>query len=383
MMAAVEPRHAVSAGKQPARLRVVIAGAGAAGAEAALALHRIAGSRVATTIVAPEERFVHFPPAALAPFAFGAAEHIPLAELARLADATFHPGTVAAVDPESRTLELGDGTTLTYEALLIAVGAVPHAPFRRALTFGAPGSDERMHGLIQDLEDGYVHRIAFVVPPDTSWPLPVYELALLTAERAYEMCANVTLTLVTPEAAPLEVLGPRASREVARWLSAADVAVRTGVAAEMEHPHTLALGSYGDYLRVDRIVTVPLLHGPAIRGLPHDDFGFLPVDGYCRVVEAPDVFAAGDATDFPVKHGSIACRQADAAAESFAARAGVAIEPEPFAPILGARLVTDRHTLSIQRDLERAVDIDDAESAHLGRLRKPAGRELSRLLRQP
>ena len=50
---------------------VLIAGAGPAGVEAALTLQRIAGDRVTTTIVAPEERFAHLPPAVLSPFAAG------------------------------------------------------------------------------------------------------------------------------------------------------------------------------------------------------------------------------------------------------------------------------------------------------------------------
>ena len=31
------------------------------------------------------------------------------------------------------------------------------------------------------------------------WPLPLYELALMTAGRAYEMQVDVELTVVTPE----------------------------------------------------------------------------------------------------------------------------------------------------------------------------------------
>ena len=56
---------------EPGRFRVLIAGAGPAGVEAALTLQRIAGDRVVTTIVAPEDRFVHLPPAVLSPFAAG------------------------------------------------------------------------------------------------------------------------------------------------------------------------------------------------------------------------------------------------------------------------------------------------------------------------
>jgi sulfide:quinone oxidoreductase len=42
------------------------------------------------------------------------------------------------------------------------------------------------------------------------------------------------------------------------------------------------------------------------------------------------VLAAGDATDFPVKHGDIAAQQADAVAETIAAQLGAIAAPEPF-----------------------------------------------------
>ena len=84
-----------------------------------------------------------------------------------------------------------------------------------------------MHGLIQDLEDGYIKRIAFVVPPAASWPLPIYELALMTAERAFDMCVDVELTLVTSEPSPLALFGGEVSREVAAVLAAVGITVMT------------------------------------------------------------------------------------------------------------------------------------------------------------
>ena len=194
---------------------VLIAGAGPAGVEAALTLQRIAGDRVTTTIVAPEERFVHLPPAVLSPFAAGG---VRLA-LDRLTGAHRRCGVIVSVDSDAREVRLDDGEILTYDALLIAVGGIQRSPYPRALAFGTPESEERMHGLIQDLEDGYIKRIAFVVPPAASWPLPLYELALLTAARAFDMCVDVELTLVTSEPSPLAALrrrGLRRRRRAAR-----------------------------------------------------------------------------------------------------------------------------------------------------------------------
>lgn len=353
------------------RFRVLIAGAGPAGVEAALAMQRIAGDRVTLTIVAPE-RVVHLPPTVLSPFAAGDRFRLPLAELGT----NVLEGRIVAVDCAAREVKTSSDERLVYNALLVAVGGVQRSPFGRALAYGTPGSEERMHGLIQDLEDGYIKRVAFVVPPGGTWPLPVYELALMTAARAYDTCGHVELTLVTPEASPLAVFGAEISRDVARLLSAAGISVRTQVNARMSGSNTLELHPGGERLGVDRVVTLPLLDGPTITGLPRDAAGFLPVDAHGRLVGAPGVYAAGDATDFAIKQGGIACQQADAAAEAIAADAGVAIEPAPFVPTLRGLLKTERDSLWMERDLRGGIGPMPADGPRV----KFAGRELSRLL---
>ena len=44
------------------------------------------------------------------------------------------------------------------------------------------------------------------------------------------------------------------------------------------------------------------------------------------------IYAAGDATDFPIKQGGIGSQQADVAAQSIAALAGASVTPERFNP---------------------------------------------------
>jgi sulfide:quinone oxidoreductase len=311
------------------RFEVVIGGSGPAGIEAALALRRLAGPLVETTLITPDEECAHLPMTVLTPFARSGSTRYPLADLMTDAGATVRRGSIASVDVPAHAVSTDDGATFGYDALLVAVGGVPHVPYPRALAYGAPGAEERMHGLVQDMEAGYVKRVAFVVPPGASWPLPLYELALMTAERASDMCARVELTLITPESSPLELFGPETGREVGDLLEQAGIALRTKTHAD------------GEQLRVDRVVTLPTLTGPRIDGLPHDDAGFLPVDRHGRVTGAPGVYAAGDAADFAVKQGGIACQQADAAAEAIAAAAGAGIEPRHFTPALRAVLVTE------------------------------------------
>src|SRR3954447_10232270 len=194
---------------------VLIAGGGPAALEAALALHRLAGERVSTTLLAPEANLTYRPLSVLAPFAAGGATTYPLEQMAADAGFSHVRGRLDHVDPVAHTVTTITGEQLAYDYLIIASGARPVQPFPAATAFtGSITDQERLHGLVQDVEGGYVRRIAFVVPAGNSWPLPLYELALMLAERAYQMCVDVALHLVTPEGAPLALFGGEASAHV-------------------------------------------------------------------------------------------------------------------------------------------------------------------------
>jgi sulfide:quinone oxidoreductase len=105
-------------------------------------------------------------------------------------------------------------------------------------------------------------------------------------------------------------------------------------------------------LYAERIVALPELFGPSTPGVPKESAdGFIPVTAHCRVRGLDRVYAAGDATDFPVKQGGVAAQQADAAAEAIAALAGAAVEPQPFHPVIHGIL------LSLQKPLYLSAHI--------------------------
>jgi CBS domain-containing protein len=64
-----------------------------------------------------------------------------------------------------------------------------------------------------------------------------------------------------------------------------------------------------------------------------------------------DVYAAGDITSFPVKHGGLATQQALAAAEMIAANAGCDVDPKPFHPVVHGLLLTGRESRFLRREL--------------------------------
>jgi sulfide:quinone oxidoreductase len=356
-------------------MNVLIAGGGPAALEAALALHRIAGDRVATTVLAPEDEYSYRPLSVLSPFAAGEATAYPLARIAADVGFTHLRGRLDAVDAVAHTVQTDGGAQLSYDVLLVALGARPVTTLEHAVAFtGSAKDEERLHGIVQDVEGGYLRSFAFVVPDGSTWPLPLYELALMLAERAFDMGAELELHLVTPEASPLSIFGPEASREVAKLLTEAGIVLHTDVIGESAGFGRLRLGPLGDILAVQRVITLPRLEGPAIAGLPSDPDGFLVTDLHGRVPGVPDVYAAGDLTAFPIKQGGIACQQADAAAQSIAARAGVQIEPEPFRPVMRGMLLTERTARFMRRDGD---DTTVAGRALWWPPTKIAGRELA------
>ena len=358
---------------------VLIAGGGPAALEAALALHRLAGEQVSTTLLAPESNLTYRPLSVLSPFAAGGATTYPIDRMAQDAGFTHIRGRLASVDAVAHIVTTVSGERIPYDVLLVASGARPVESIPRAISFSGSLTDqERLHGLVQDVEGGYVRRVAFVVPAGSSWPLPLYELALMLAERAYSMGVDVELHLITPETTPLGLFGVESAREVAALLIEAKISLHAAAHAELVAPGRLGLTPGSKTLDVDRIVTLPRLQGPAIPGLPADANGFLVTDNHSRVHGVPDVYAAGDITSFPVKQGGIACQQADAAAADIAVRAGAPVTPEPFKPVLRGMLLTERSARFMRREAGGAGDAAEVAGRALWwPPTKIAGRELA------
>ena len=330
---------------------VLIAGGGPAALEAALRLHRLGAGHLTTTLLAPEAEFTYRPLSVLDPFAAGGATSYSLERIAADAGFTHRSGTLMSVDPVGHVATTGEGEQIPYEVLLVAAGAAQVRPFDGATMFkGSERDVESLHGLVQDVEGGYTRRVVFVMPDGASWPLPLYELALMLAERAYDMGASVEMHVVTPEAKPLEAFGPEASAEVARLLESVGVVVHTGSRAERVERGSVRLSPGGEELEALRVVTLPRLVGREIPGLPGNEAGFLVTDGHGRVTGVPDVYAAGDITAFPIKQGGLACQQADAAADHIAARAGAKLDPQPFRPVIHGVLMTERSARFIVND---------------------------------
>ena len=339
-------------GEQPnGKQRVLIAGGGVAALEAALALQVHAADRVAVELLAPEPHFWYRPVSVAAPFELGTVAHFELDGLARQIGASFTLGALTGIDEWRHVAYTSRNTQIPYEMLLVACGALPFPAVPGALMFRGPADIELIEHLLEEIVGGSVRSLAFVIPWGAVWSLPAYELALLTAKHLRERgVKDVDLTLVTPEAEPLELFGPPASAATRALLDERGVRFQGRAHAGQFADGELELIPTGS-VSVDRVVALPRLQGAPLDGLPQTVHGFIPVDAHCRVHGVADVFAAGDITSFTVKQGGIAAQQADVAAAAIAAAAGASLTPQRFQPVLRGLLLTGREPRYLRREV--------------------------------
>jgi sulfide:quinone oxidoreductase len=362
----------------PIHGHIVIAGGGVAGLEALLALRSLLGERVDLTLVSEHDWFVDRPVTVAEPFGLGSAARYSLPEIAAELGAEFVRGRVAAIDSANHRVSCADGREVSFDTLIVALGARAQAPFSDAITFGSEGSNQAIREMLARLRDGQAGSVAFVAPAMTGWLLPLYELALMTArELARSEVDWVELRLVTPEERPLALFGGELSQSVGRLLDTAGI--------EFIHGSFAKLGGGGlmyDAIGLpssEYVVTLPLLRGPEVAGLPAaPPHGFIPVDEYGRVNGMEDVYAAGDGVDFSVKQGGLAAQQADTVAEHIAASYSADVEPQPFQPVLRGMLFTGGEPLYLRSGVPGAdPDVPGAWYPLWWPPTKVAGRHLS------
>jgi sulfide:quinone oxidoreductase len=159
------------------------------------------------------------------------------------------------------------------------------------------------------------------------------------AVRAHGV-TDARLSLITPEERPLDVFGERR----VRWspgCSRRQASSSSGTRTPTWSRESFASARVGPSLPVDAIVSLPLVRGPELRGVPTaGELGFIPVDAHGRVAGLEGVYAAGDATDFPIKQGGLATSRPMPSPTTSPARHGAPVTPEPFRPVLRGMLLT-------------------------------------------
>ncbi len=314
------------------QVRIVVVGGGFGGLEAALYARRRLEDRAEVVLVSDGAQFLFRPFLTYVPFGLAPEQvQMDLAGIARANGIVFRQGRVDAAHPTEKAISV-DGGALRYDFLVLATGAAPgpealpglHA---HAYTVWRQADMERLQGafaaLVRAVEGGQRRRVVLLVPPGCQWAGPLYELAFMLAAWLHEQQARhgVELLLLTPERAHVEVLGPAIHAMLAEELERRHIESRTGQRVDRVEDGVL-IDPDGGRVPFDLLIAAPTYTAAASwRPLPVDAQGFVRTETASRQVTGhPDVYAVGDASDFPVKQAVLALLQADAAAEHLAAR---------------------------------------------------------------
>ena len=118
--------------------RVLIAGAGVAAVECALALRELAGSRVDLELLAPAAELLHRPSSVTTPFGGAPAVRIDLTQVAAELGIRLRRDSLASVEPEAHRVITKDGDRVPYELLVVATGVRSRDAIPGAVTFRGP-----------------------------------------------------------------------------------------------------------------------------------------------------------------------------------------------------------------------------------------------------
>jgi NADH dehydrogenase FAD-containing subunit len=320
-----------------------VLGAGVAALEAALLLEARLFGRIDLHLVSDDDDFQLRPNLVYVPFGANPDESkLQVGGVLERTGIAYDSGRVDGVDTDLGRVHLADGHQLPYEHLVIAIGAATRPQEVPGLqehgvniwdSAGVLALRERFTHVRGQAREGVRQRVLFVVPRHNRCSLPLYEVALMldTWLRRESAREHVDIGFVTSEASFVEACGPRMHEvvedEFARRGIEARVAARlTDVRA---HQASFAGGRADDF---NVLVTIPP-HAQVVRydGLPVDERGFLRVESETRQVRGhPELYAPGDAGDFPLKDTFLSLLQADAAADHLAATVTAGRFKRPF-----------------------------------------------------
>ncbi len=212
-------------------------------------------------------------------------------------------GTVSAVDPGARTVNLADGTELSFDALVIATGArnaVDNVPGLRVAVergravhyYSAEGAAEA-HRALRTFDGG---KLVFLVTSQPyRCPVAPYEGTLLASDLLHEngIREATDISIYSPEKHPMPSAGPFAGPELVALLQ------HNGIeffgdhsVAHIEVDYNEIHFHNGAKVPFDLLVFVPP-HEPAVT---LDGTGWISVDSSTMQTKYPGIFAIGDTT---------------------------------------------------------------------------------------
>ncbi|HVX42702.1 MAG TPA: FAD/NAD(P)-binding oxidoreductase [Mycobacteriales bacterium] len=300
--------------------RIVILGAGTGGTLAANRLRRIRDD-LEIVVVDQDDDHIYQPGLLFVPFGRADARTLVRSRPRQLTRGiTFRKGSAERVDFEGNQVYLTDGTSLTYDVLLIATGATLQTEETDGLT--GPGWQERVFTFydlpgavaLQSALEGFTggRLVVNVVDLPIKCPVAPLEFCFLADWyfRRRGIRDQVTLTYATPLDGAFTK--PVAARTLSGLLEQKGVELITEFNTGSVDGAAGRLTSFDERtIDFDLAVVVPL-HGGAgyIGNSPGlgDALDFVPTDPHTLQSRArPNIFVIGDASDLPAsKAGSVA-----------------------------------------------------------------------------
>jgi sulfide:quinone oxidoreductase len=315
-----------------ARPRILVLGGGFAGLESAFYLRMRLGPRAEVTLVSDRDDFLYKPNTIYIPFGLEPERlKIPLSLPTRRKGIRFIQAKAREIDPDRREVR-ADGQTLRYDYLIVATGAgmrpeeIPGLA-DYAHTIWTPEDMLRLrkalHTLLAKTQARRRQRVLFLVPPNNKCSGPLYEMVLMleTWLRRRRIREHVDITWTTYEHSFIQAFGPRLHEVVSGEFERRGIRGYTQYVVERVERDEVVYRN-GKRFPYNLLISFPpYIASTPFPGLPADERGFIQTDlGTRQVVGHPEIYAVGDAGDFPVKQAFLAFLQADAAAEHLSAR---------------------------------------------------------------
>ncbi len=313
-----------------AKPNIVVLGGGFGGLESAFYLRMRLDDRANITLISDRDYFLFKPNTIYVPFGLDPDKlKIRIAKPARRRHITFAQAAAREIDAAARTVH-ADGQRFAYDYLVVATGAgmrpdeVPGLS-EYAQTIWTPRDMLRLrtafYGLMEDARQGQHKQVLFLVPPNNKCSGPLYEMVFMldTWLRRKDARRTVDITWFTYEGGYIQAFGPRLDQHVTKEFKQRGITGHRHYAVK-EVKRDRVVYANGEELPYDLLVSFPpYVASTPFAGLPADGRGFLSTELATRQVTGhPEIYAVGDAADFPVKQAFLAFLQADAAAEHLA-----------------------------------------------------------------
>ena len=310
--------------------KVLILGGGFGGLETAFDLRLRAGDRADITLVSDQDHFLFKPNSIYVPFGLDPDRlKVGLAKPTAKRGIKLVQGHADEIDADARQVTV-DGRHLGYDQLVIATGSgmrpseIPGLS-EHATTMWTPEEMLQLRDgferVLATAKRGSHQRVTFLIPPNNKCAGPLYEIVLMleTWLRRKGGRDSTSITWATYEKGYIQAFGPRLHEMVTDEFDRRGIEGHTDWIVDSVDSKGVEFHN-GERLEHDLLVAFPpYVASTPFAGLDADDRGFLTTDLATRRLQGhPEIYAVGDAGDFPVKQAFLAFLQGDAAASQIA-----------------------------------------------------------------